>query len=87
MLTVFEVVIARGEDPAGMLSPETLAETQAQVMTIAEAGALGFSGVRPDEKGREVRLVAVAPRDSQFIQRRLEASAAVQSFRVHDVEM
>jgi hypothetical protein len=87
MVTIFEVVIARGEDPDGFLSAETLAETQAQVMTLAEASALGFEGLRPDEKGREVRLVAVAPRDGQFIQRRLEASPAVQAFRVHEVEM
>jgi hypothetical protein len=84
---VFEVVVARGEDAEAVLSAETLAETQAQVMTLAEAAALGFSGQQPDAKGREVRLVAVAPRDSQFVQRRLEASPAVQSFRVHEVEM
>jgi hypothetical protein len=87
MLTVFEVVVARGEDPDAVLSAETLAETQAQVMTLSEAATLGFSGLQADAKGREVRLVAVAPRDAQFVQRRLEASPAVQSFRVHEVEM
>lgn len=86
MLVLFEVVIARGEDPDGLLSAEALEETQAQIMTLADAEAVGFSGMRPDEKGREIRLIAVAPRDQQFVQRRLEASPAVQSFRVHEVD-
>jgi hypothetical protein len=87
MLIVFEVIVAAGHDPDTLLSDEVLAETQAQVMTPEEATALGFQGVRPDPKGREVRLIAVAPRDSQFVQRRLEANGAVQSFRPHEVDM
>jgi hypothetical protein len=86
-MIVFEVIVASGEDPGTLLSDEVLAETQAQVMTREEAAAVGFSGVAPDPKGREVRLVVVAPRDAQFVQRRLEASPAVQSFRPHEVDM
>ncbi len=85
MLTLFEVVIARGHDPDALLSQEALADTQAQVMTLDEAKAVGFSGAQPDAKGREIRLIAVAPRDAQYVQRRLEANDAVQSFRVHEV--
>jgi hypothetical protein len=87
MLTVFEVVVVPGNDPDALLSAEALADTQAQVMTVEEARAVGFSGVQPDGKGRELRLIAVAPRDAQFVQRRLEASDAVQSFRVHEVDV
>jgi hypothetical protein len=86
MLIVFEVVVAAGQDPDALLSEEVLRETQAQVMTIAEATAVGFSGARPDPRGREIRLIAVAPRDAQFVQRRLEGSAAAQSFRLHEVD-
>ncbi len=86
MLIVFEVIIAKGEDPDALLSQEVLDETHAQVMTIAEASAVGFSGARADPKGREIRLIAVAPRDAQFVQRRLEASAAAQSFERHEVD-
>ena len=86
MLILYEVVIPTGKSPDGLLSEEVLRETQAQVMTLDEASALGFSGAQPDKKGREVRLIAVAPRDAQFIQRRLEASDAVQSFRKHEVD-
>ncbi len=85
MLIVFEVVVARGHDPDALLSEEALRDTQAQVMTLDEAGAVGFSGARPDPKGREIRLIAVAPRDAQYVQRRLEANDAAQSFQVHEV--
>lgn len=86
MLILFEVIVAPGEDPDALLSREVLEDTHAQVMTIAEASAVGFSGAKADPKGREIRLIAVAPRDAQFIQRRLEGSAAAQSFRRHEVE-
>ncbi len=85
MLVLFEVVVAPRQDPDQLLSAEVLRETQAQVMTIEEASALGFSGMQPDPKGREVRLIAVTPRDAQFVQRRLETSPAAQGFRVHEV--
>lgn len=87
MLVLFEVLVAPGQDPDQLLSEEVLRETQAQVMTLDQASALGFSGMQPDPKGREVRLVVVAPRDARFVQRRLEASAAAQGFRVHEVDL
>lgn len=87
MLIVFEVFIAPGHDPDALLSEEALADTQAQVMTIDQAAAVGFQGAKPDPKGREVRLIAVAPRDAQYIQRRLEANDGVASFRPHEVDV
>ncbi len=87
MLIVYEVLIAAGHDPDALLSEEALADTQAQVMTLDQAKAVGFSGARPDPKGREIRLVAVAPRDAQYVQRRLEANDAVVSFRAHEVDV
>ncbi len=86
MLVVFEVLVAAGHDPDALLSEEALADTHAQVMTLSEAEAVGFSGARPDPKGREIRLIAVAPRDAQFVQRRLEANDAVLSFQAHQVD-
>jgi hypothetical protein len=87
MLVIFEVVVTPSHDPAQLLSEEALRDTHAQLMTIDEASALGFSGMQPDPKGREVRLIAVAPRDAQFVQRRLEASAAAHGIRVHEVDV
>lgn len=86
MLIVYEVIVARGHDPDTLLSEEALQDTQAQVMTIDEAKAVGFSGAQPDPKGHEIRLIAVAPRDARYVERRLEGNDAVQAFRKHEVE-
>lgn len=85
MLHVFECHIAAGHNPNEILSEETRKETMAQVMTIAEAEAVGFSGLPTPKDGHEVRLVAVNARDSQWIHRVLEASPSVTSYKVHEV--
>lgn len=87
MLIVFEVIVAPAHDADALLSKEALEDTQAQVMTIEEAKAVGFQGARPDPKGREIRIIAVSPRDEQYVQRRLEANEAVLSFRRHEVDV
>lgn len=86
MLTVFEVHLAPGADPDELLSAELLRETQAQVMTLDEAKAVGFSGLPPAPAGQEVRLVAVSRRDARWMQQSLERNAGVASFRAHEVE-
>jgi hypothetical protein len=85
MLIVFEVIIARGEDSNTFLSDDVLEETKAQIMTIDEARAVGFTRAEPRMDGLEVRMVAVAERDARFIQSRLEGSSMVQSFRAHEI--
>lgn len=85
MLHVFECHIAAGYNPNDLLSEETKKETMAQVMTLAEASAVGFSGLPQPTDGREVRLVAVNARDSQWIHRVLEASPMITSYKVHEV--
>lgn len=84
MLIVFEVhlVPARADEP--LLSDESLAETNAQVMTVAEAKAVGFDGLPNDDN---VRLIAVASRDKGFVQSALERADFVTGFRVHEVDM
>lgn len=83
-LTVFEVHLAPGSAVDDLLSAEVKKETNAQVMTIAEAKKVGFSGL-PD-LGPNVRLIAVANRDAGWIQKVLEASNVVAGFRVHHVD-
>lgn len=85
MLHVFEVYVAAGFDPDEILSQETREETGAQVMTLGEARAVGFTGIPDPPAGRTVRLIAVNQRDGQFVHRKLEASAAVTSYKVHEV--
>jgi hypothetical protein len=68
------------------LSEEILRETQAQTMTPAEARAIGFGGLPAPPEGRDVRYIAVRPRDSQWILNALEADPSVGTFRVHEIE-
>lgn len=83
-LSVFEVHLTPGAIADELLSDEVKRETQAQVMTIAEAKKVGFGGM-PD-LGPNVRLIAVAKRDTNWIQKVLEASHVVAAFRVHHVD-
>lgn len=83
MLVVFEAHLVPGSDASKILSAEVLKETQAQVMTPAEAKKVGFGGI-PD-LGPDVILVAVTKRDSAWIQKALDMSEVVSGFKVHEV--
>jgi hypothetical protein len=85
MMVVFEVFVAPGASPDGLISVEMSRDTGAQVMTIDQARKVGFSGIEVPE-GREVRLIAVGKRDAPWIHRSLETNEAVASFRVHEVD-
>jgi len=84
MLKVFECHLVPGGDPSTILSEDTLRETQAQVMTLAEARAVGLQGVPDPPAGEEICLIAVAARDAKWIQRSVEQSDAVKGFNIHD---
>ena len=83
MLSVFEVHLTEGADGSGILSEEILKETMAQIMTVEDAAAVGFSGTLPD--GSNVRLIAVSPRDARWIEQALERAPTVVRFAKHDV--
>lgn len=85
MMHIFECHLVAGSDPSTLLSEETLRETQAQVMTPDEARAVGFGRFSEAKDGGEVRLVAVAMRDAQWIHRVMERSPIVTSYKVHEV--
>lgn len=86
MMVVFEVFLAPGADAADLLSKDTQRETQAQVMTLAEAKKVGFQGLPEPPPGKQVRLIAVAKRDAPWIHRALETNEAVGTFRMYDVD-
>jgi hypothetical protein len=86
MMVVYEVHLAPGTDPAGILTAETVRETQAQLMTLDEARKVGFGGLPDAPADHEVRYVAVAKRDASWIRQRLESSEAVAAFRAFDVD-
>lgn len=73
-----------GSSADDLLSAEVKRETHAQVMTVAEAKAVGFGGLGdlPDN----VRLIAVNQRDHRWIQNVLEASPDVSNFQVHHID-
>jgi hypothetical protein len=85
MIVVFEVFVAPGASPDGLISQEIQRDTGAQVMTLDEARKVGFSGIA-ESAGSVVRLIAVRKRDAPWIHRTLETSEAVGSFRVHEVD-
>jgi hypothetical protein len=86
MMVVFEVHVVPGCDPTHILTQETLRDTQAQVMTRAEAHKVGFHGLPEPPADHEVRYVAVAKRDEQRIQRSFESNEVVGLFRKFDVD-
>ncbi len=86
MMVVFEVHVAPGSDPESILSAEARRDTQAQVMTVAEARKVGFAGLPDPPEGHEVRLIAVAKRDAPWIHRAMETCEAVGQFRMFDVD-
>ncbi len=83
-MIVFEVHLTAGNDGEGLLSSGVLSETQAQIMTGAEAKALGFEGF-PD--GDELRLIVVAEKDERWIEKALERAPNVSGYRSHRVDM
>ncbi len=85
MHVMFEVFLTPGSFGNALLTEETKADTQAQVMTKAEAEAVGFGGL-PDD-GRERRFVVCAEKDARRIQNALTASADVAAFDVHPINM
>lgn len=80
MLHIFEIFIEPGTDIEAILSDETKRETHAQMMTVDQAIKVGLKGIAAD--GPERAVIAVNARDGRWIQRVLEASAVVASFRV-----
>lgn len=85
MMHIFECHLVAGSDPSTLLSDETLRETQAQMMTPEEARAVGFDKIAEPKDGAQLRLVAVAARDTQWIHRVMERSPIVTSYKVHEV--
>ncbi len=80
---VFEVHLAPGSDDKDLLSAEVLQETMAQVMTAAEAKAIGFDGFPADDN---VRLVAVTEKDHRWVEKALERAPQVTGYRAHQVD-
>ncbi|UQA62092.1 hypothetical protein [Polyangium aurulentum] len=86
MHVAFVVHVVKGADIDTLLSEGTKRETQAVVMSLADATKMGFSGISapPD---RDVCVVIVAKRDAPWITRNLEGSEIVAGFQMVDVQL
>jgi hypothetical protein len=87
MHVMFEVYLTPGSFGQNLLTEETKADTQAQIMTKAEAEAVGFAGIPDDPQGRERRFIVCAQKDARRIQNALNASAEVAAYDAHEINM
>ncbi len=87
MLIVFEVYTMATATPQDVISEEVQKETMAQIMSPAEAEAVGFGSLPEPPENRKLLLVACADKDAKYVQNRLERSEAVTGFRAHEVEV
>lgn len=86
MHVMFEVILAPGASAEGLLSPETIEDTKAQVLTRAEAEKIGFTGIPDDPQGRERRFIVAKRSDARRISNRLEVVPVVTGFDIHDFD-
>jgi hypothetical protein len=87
MHVMFEVYLGPGASAEALLTPETLQDTQAQIMTPEEAAALGLQGIPEDPEGRERRFIVVVKSDERRIYNQLEMNPQVTAFRLHEIDL
>lgn len=85
-MVVFEVYLTPGANPDELFTAETVAETEAKVMTLEQAERAGLSGFQRSDHPGELRLVLCDDRQARFVHMRLEGSGIVSSFRGHEVD-
>jgi hypothetical protein len=84
-MILYEVFLVDGSEGTVILSDEVKQETGAQVFTPEEAALVGLEGIPEDPENRPRVLIACSPSNKQFIASRLEASAAVGTFKLHEL--
>ena len=86
MHVMFEVILAPGASADDLLTQETIDDTQAKVLTKAQAESLGFSGIPDDPEGRDRRFIVAKRTDTRRIASRLEIVPVVTGFNIHDFD-
>ena len=84
-MKLFEVFLTPGGTASQLLTEDALEASGAQVFTPQEAKLVGLEGIPEGDDGASRVFIACSPSDEQFIASRLEASAAVSSFKLHDI--
>jgi len=88
MHVAFVVHMVKGADAEALLSDEIKRETQAVVMSLEDAGKMGFTAQGIEQKpGQAVQIIVVARRDAPWIHRTLETSEGVAGFQMVDVNL
>ena len=87
MHTLFELYLAPGHHGEGLITQETLDDTQAQVMTREQAEKVGFSGLPAGPEGIKQLWIVVGKIDERRIMNHLEASPQVAKFTIHAVDI
>ncbi|HVK63558.1 MAG TPA: hypothetical protein VM694_03745 [Polyangium sp.] len=88
MHVAFVVHMVKGADAETLISEETKRDSQAVVMSLEDAGKMGFStsGITP-KPGQEVNIIIVAKRDAPWVRRQVEAHDHVAGFHEVDVNL
>ncbi len=85
-MVLFEVHLAPGVHQPQLITKETARDTQAQVMTPAEAAKVGFKGLPESPPDHEIYYIATAKRDERRIQNALEGNDDVSGFKIHEID-
>lgn len=88
MHVAFVVHNVVGTDLESLISEETKRDSQAVMMSLEDAGKMGFatSGITA-KAGQEVNIIIVARRDAPWIRRQLEHHEKVAGFHEVDVNI
>ena len=88
MHVAFVVFMVKGSDANTLLTDETKRETQAVVMSLDDAGKMGFdvSGLKVPAD-QEVNIIVVAKRDAPWITRQVEGHDHVAGFLMVDINI
>lgn len=87
MLYCFVAYLYPGVHSPELVSEEMLAHSKVQVMTLAQAEKLGFSGVPPHPDGGEVWLIMGRKQDVNWLQRSLDSNPAVAQYQMVEVDL
>jgi hypothetical protein len=84
-MKLFELFLAPGRAGTPILSDEILEATGARVFSPEEAEIVGLEGIPADPEGHERMFIACRPADERLIATRLDHSAAVARYRLHEL--
>jgi hypothetical protein len=86
MNNVFSILLVSDTDGKTLLSAETIQDTNAQVLTYAEARAFGFEELLELDARENVIFIVVHEKNATWINRSLEGNENVVSYKIDEVD-